>query len=125
MDNLKRYNRGEPTAATRNTLNLLESRLRTVRKDREKLEAAVKAGTGTCSTKVLSGQSNTMVRMEKMLVTWMDQQKHQGLNVTFDDTKKKAMDCYTFLKEKGMGPVPEFVASMGWFHEFKTSYGFC
>ena len=54
-----------------------------------------KAGAGSCSTKVLSGQSNNMVRMEKILVTWMDHRKRQDLNVTFDDTKNKAMECYS------------------------------
>ena len=44
--------------------------------------------------------------------------------MTFDNTKKKAMDCYTFLKEKENGPVSEFVASTGWFYKFKTRYGF-
>ena len=42
--------------------------------------------------------------------------------MTYDDTKK-AMDCYNYLKEEA-GPVPEFVASTGWFYRFKTCYGF-
>ena len=121
MDVLRRYDREESIAAIRNALNLPESTLHTIRKDR-KITAAVKAGAGSCSTKVSSGQSNLMVCME-MLVTWMDHRKRQGLNVTFDDTKKKAMDCHTFLKEE-TSPVPEFVASMGRFYKFKTRYGF-
>ena len=121
---LRRYDRGELTAAIHNVLNLLESMLCTIRKDREKITAAVKAGAGSCSTKVSSGQSNIMFCMEKMLVTWTDRRKLQGLNVTFDNTKKAAMDCYTFLKEREMGLVPKFVASTGWFYKFKTSYGF-
>ena len=44
--------------------------------------------------------------------------------MTFDDTKKKAMDCYNYLKEKETSPVPEFSASTGWFYKFKTRYGF-
>ena len=102
MDILRRYDRGELTAAICNALNLPEFTLRTIRKDREKITAAVKAGAGS-STKVSSGQSNIMFRMEKMLVMWMDHRKCRGLNVTFDHTKK-AMDCYTFLKEKEAGP---------------------
>ena len=106
MDILRRYDRGELTAVIRNALNLPDSTLRTIRKDREKITAAIKAEAGSCSTKVLSGQSNIMVRSE-MLITWME-----------------AMDCYNHLKEKGTGPVPEFIASMGWFYKFKTHYGF-
>ena len=59
-----------------------------------------------------------------MLVPWMDHRKRQGLNVIFDNTKNKAMDCYNYLKEKETGPVPDFVASTGWFYKFKTCYGF-
>ena len=123
MDILRRYDRGESTAAIYNTLNLPESILRTIRKDREKITAAIKAGTGNCAKKVSMGKSTVMVRMEKMLVTWMNHRKRQGLNVTFDDTKKKAMECYNHLKKEG-GRIPEFNASTGWFYEFKTRYGF-
>ena len=55
---------------------------------------------------------------------WMDHRKCLGLNVTFGDTKKKAMDCYNYLKEKETGSISEFIASTGWFYEFKTHYGF-
>ena len=66
-----------------------------------------------------------MVKMEKILVTWMDHRKCQGLNVTFDDTKNKAMqmECFNYLKEETV-PMPDFVASTGWFYKFKTSYIF-
>ena len=94
MDILRRYDRGESTTAIRNALKLPESTLRTIREDREKISAAIKAGASSCSLKVSSGQSN-MVWMEKMLVTWMDHRKHRGLNVIFGDTKKKAMNCYS------------------------------
>ena len=70
MDILRRYDRGESTAAIRNVLNLLEFTLRTIRKDKEKITAALKADAGGCSTKVSSRQSNIMVWME-MLVMWM------------------------------------------------------
>ena len=98
--------------------------MHTVRKDRVKITAAVKAGAGSCFTKVLPGQPNIMVRTEKMLATWMDHRKRQGLNVTFDNTKKKAMECFSHLKQKETGPVPEFNASTGWFYKFKIRYGF-
>ena len=78
----------------------------------------------SCSTKVSSGQFNIVVCTEMMLVTWMDHRKRQGLNVTSDDTKKAAMDCYNHLKGKETDPVHEFVTSLGWFYKLKTSYGF-
>ena len=117
MDILRRYDRGESTTAIRNALNLPESMLRTIRKDREKITAAVKAGAGSWSTKVSLGQSNIMVWTEKMLVTWLDHRKRQGLNVTFYDTEKKATECFNHLKQE-MSLVPEFNASTGWFYKF-------
>ena len=124
MDILKRYDRGESTAAIRNMLNLPESTIRTIKKDKEKFTAAVKAGAGSCSTKVSSGQSNIMIRMEKMLVMWMDHRKCLGLNMTLDDNKNKAMECFNYLKEKKTGSVPDFIASTDWFYKFKMRYGF-
>ena len=44
--------------------------------------------------------------------------------MTFNDTKKKAMECYHQL-EKEMDPVREFNASKGWFYKFKNLYAFC
>ena len=41
MDILRRYIRGESTTAIRNTLNLPESTLSTIKKDREQITAAV------------------------------------------------------------------------------------
>ena len=75
MDISSRCNRGESTATILNVLNLSESTLRTMRKDREKIMTAVKAGAGSGSMKELPDQFNIMVRMEKMLVTWMDHKK--------------------------------------------------
>ena len=120
MDILRRFDRGESTAAICNVLNLPESTLHKIRKDREKITAAFKAGAGSASTRVSSSQSTMMFCLEKMLVTWMDHRRCQGLNMTFDDTKKKAMECYHHLKEKETGPVPEFVTSTGWFYKFQV-----
>ena len=44
--------------------------------------------------------------------------------MTFDDTKKKAMESYHHLKAKETGPVADFVASTGWFYNFKSRYAF-
>ena len=104
FDIIRRYDRGESTATIRNALHLPETTLRTIRKDKERIMAAFKAGAGSASTRVSSGQSTFMVRLEKMLVTWMDHRKRHSLNVTFDDTKA-AMDCYQHLKEKETGPI--------------------
>ena len=64
---IRRYDTGESTNAIRNTLNLPESTLRTIRRDREKILVAFKAGAGGASTRVPLGQSTLMVRMKKCL----------------------------------------------------------
>ena len=61
MDVLRRYDRGELTAAIHNSLNLPESTLRTIRKDKENITAAFKAGAGSASARVSSCQSTFMV----------------------------------------------------------------
>ena len=106
VDIIRRYKRGESTNAIKLTLNLPESTLRTIRKDKKNVLAAFKAGAGASATRVSSGQSTFMVRVEKMLVTWMDHRKRQGLSVTFDDTKKGALEIYDHLKAKKTAPYP-------------------
>ena len=59
IDILRRYDKGELTAAIRDTLNLPESTLHTIRKDREKITAAIKAGAGSCFTKVSSASQTS------------------------------------------------------------------
>ena len=59
-----------------------------------------------------------------MLVMWMDHRKRQVLSVTFDDAKKRYLEIYDHLKAKEMGPIPEFVASTGWFYNFKARHTF-
>ena len=43
LDILRRYDRGESTDAIRSVFHLAESTLRTIRKNREKIMAAIKA----------------------------------------------------------------------------------
>ena len=117
---IRRYERGESTNAIRLALGLPESTLRTIRKDKDKSMAAFKAGTGVSASRVSSGQPEFMVRLEKMLVTWMDHRKRQGLSVMTEDAQKKALEVYKHLKAKETGPVPDFVGSRGWFQNFKA-----
>ena len=69
MDVLRRYDRGESTAAIRTVLNLPEIKLHTIRNNKEKIMAAFKAWALNVSIRVSSDQSTFMVRFEKMLVT--------------------------------------------------------
>ena len=55
VDISRRYDRGDSTNTVRNALHLPESMLRTIRKDREKILAAFKAGAGGASTRVSLG----------------------------------------------------------------------
>ena len=125
LDVIRRYDRGESTNAIRGALNFPESTLRTIRKDREKILSAVKAGASALATKV-GAQPEIMVRMEKMMATWMTQRKHQGLSVTYDESRGKALEVFDHLKKQKEDPsaVPAFTASHGWFQNFKTRFGF-
>ena len=124
VDIIRRYERRESTNVIKLALCLPESTLRTIRKDKEKIMAAFKAGTGASATRVSSGQPQFMVCLEKMLVTWMDHWKRQGLSVMMEDAQKKVLEVYEHLKAKETGPVPDFVASRGWFHNFKFRHAF-
>ena len=44
--------------------------------------------------------------------------------MTTDDAQKKALEILEHLKAKATDPVPEFVASRGWFHNFKAGHAF-
>ena len=73
MDILRRYDRGELTTTIHNALDLPESMLRTIRKDRDKITVAFKAGAGSRSTRVLSGQYTIMVCTEKVFFSHVNE----------------------------------------------------
>ena len=54
VDILRRYERGESTNAIKLALNLPESTLRTIRKDKDKIMASFKAGAGPSAARVSS-----------------------------------------------------------------------
>ena len=119
-DIIRWYERGKSTNAIRLALGLPESTLCTIRKDKEKGMAVFKAGTGASASRVSSGQPEFIVRLEKMLITWMDHRKRLGLSVTAKDAQKKALEVYEHLKAKETSPVPDFVACRGWLQNFKA-----
>ena len=65
VDIMMRYERGESTNAIKLAVSHPESTLWTIRKDREKILAAFKAGAGASAARVSSRQSTFMVQVEK------------------------------------------------------------
>ena len=113
MDILRRYHRGESTATI----------LWTNRKGREDYGSCKSRSRKLCNKGVI-GPVHHNGSNRKNANHVEGHRKRQALNVTFDDAKKTAMECYNHLKKKDTGPVPEFNASTGWFYEFKTRCGF-
>ena len=44
--------------------------------------------------------------------------------MTTKEAQKKALEVYEHLKAKETSPVPDFVASRGWFQNFKARHSF-
>ena len=72
VDIIRKYDTGSLLLPFR-TRCICQSTLQMIWKDKEKIMAAFKAGAGSASTSMSSGQSTFMARLEKMLVMSVSQ----------------------------------------------------
>lgn len=118
--------KGEKAYRVARLYNLNESTIRTIRKNADAIKMAVKATIPSDSKMVKYARNTVMVKMEKLLIQWIEDnsKKHFGLDTRSIQTK--ALSIFTQLKkENGVGDEEvslSFVASNGWFDKFKKRY---
>ncbi|KAK9704379.1 Tc5 transposase DNA-binding domain [Popillia japonica] len=93
--------------------NLNESTIRTMKSNTNSIKLAVREAIPTSSKLVKYTRDSVMVKMEKLLVQWIE------------DNNKKHIGMDTRIIQKGIGgKSSSFVASKGWFDKFKKRYNF-
>lgn len=113
--------------------NLNESTIRTIKSNTNSIKLAVREAIPTSSKLVKYTRDSVMVKMEKLLVQWIEDnnKKHIGMDTRI--IQSKALSIFNQLKEKSQigkdkegigGKSSSFVASKGWFDKFKKRYNF-
>ena len=90
---------------------------------KNKVKEAVKGSVSLKATKLTKIREGPISCMEKLLMTWIEDQTQKGIPLSTMTITTKAKSLFVMLKEKA-GPDynVEFTASSGWFQRFKNRY---
>ena len=105
---LDKLNRGMRVIAVANEYGVNESTIRTIRKNREKIRAALQAGNAASSKSLRSASNIVLARTEKILLKYLHRQAQAGIGVDNTLLRKKACHFYGVVAEKifVMSPQP-------------------
>jgi hypothetical protein len=81
LDVMKRYERNEHTVDVANAMGILESTLRTIRKQAEKITESCKSSMRLLASKVTQIGMPIMEKLEKMLAQWIEH-RHYAIPVS-------------------------------------------
>ncbi|KAM5158212.1 tigger transposable element-derived protein 1-like [Mantella aurantiaca] len=105
---------------------LSQSTISTILKDKRQISDAVKASTSVKSTVISKQRAGPMNEMEKLLVTWMEDQMQKRMPLSLLTIQAKARSIFETLKQCIDDPISmhPFTASHGWFQRFKKRNNF-
>lgn len=101
-------------------MGLSESTLRTIRSNEREIRTSVKAGSTLMSTTTAYSRSPKIEKMEKLLLTWIDNQNRANVPVSMSLIQAKTKSIYDDLDDD----KKPFSASSGWFANFRKRYGY-
>ncbi|KAL7297063.1 hypothetical protein TKK_0009489 [Trichogramma kaykai] len=111
---------GEKVAAVGRKFQISESSVRAIRDNSEKiLKSAADLGSHSHLTKVI--RNLNIVKMEEMLIIWIQDLIHKKIPIDTRVIRAQAMEFYVYLETKS--PTNEsFTASKGWFEKYKNRF---
>ncbi|KAL7294448.1 hypothetical protein TKK_0012444 [Trichogramma kaykai] len=106
---------GEKVAAVGRKFQISESSVQAIRDNSEKiLKSAADLGSHSHLTKVI--RNLNIVKMEEMLIIWIQDLIHKKIPIDTRVIRAQAMEFYVYLETKS--PTNEsFTASKGWFEK--------
>ncbi|XP_064085343.1 tigger transposable element-derived protein 1-like [Macrobrachium nipponense] len=124
MEVIKKYEGGMKVNCISRSLHLSHSTVSTILKDKERIKDAVKGAAPFKSTIITKQREGTIADMEKLLFTWLEDNRQRNVQVMLRAVQSKATSLFKMLKEKGGEEYAslEFIASDGWFRRFRDRY---
>lgn len=107
--------------------NLNESTIRTINKSADAIKTSIQEAIPTSSKLVKYRRDTIIVKMEKVLLEWLEYNNKNHIGLTIRIIQSKALSIFNELKENDENkerkekPI-NFVASKGWFDKFKKRY---
>uniref|UniRef100_UPI00358FA229 tigger transposable element-derived protein 1-like n=1 Tax=Myxine glutinosa TaxID=7769 RepID=UPI00358FA229 len=100
------------------------STIMTIMKNKEKILQAVKGSASMKTTRLTKFREGPISKMEKMLMTWIEDQTQKRVSLSTLTITAKAKSLFKMLKQQaGADYDKEFSASSGWFKHFKLRHG--
>lgn len=122
---LDRLRCGTGIAAAGREFNLAESTVRTIKKNEDKIRAAVAAGSSVSLKKTSHARDPDMEKMEKCLCIWVEEKSQKNMPLDGNAIRQKAVRILQHLKANqatSSANQIEFCASKGWFEKFKNRF---
>ena len=120
---IKDYESGKSVMVIARQSGMSHSTIATILKNKDKVTEAVKGSASLKATRLTKIREGPISYMEKLLMTWIEDQTQKGIPLSTMTITTKAKSLFVMLKEKA-GPDynVEFTASSGWFQRFKNRY---
>ncbi|KAL0267073.1 UNVERIFIED_CONTAM: hypothetical protein PYX00_009439 [Menopon gallinae] len=117
------YEGGKSVSVIARQLDMPQSTIATILRNRDKLTEAAKGSASMKLTRLTKMREGPISDMESLLMSWIEEESRNGNALTASAIKAKARSVFEMLKEKA-GPDcdVEFSASSGWYMRFKNRY---
>ncbi|XP_010633046.1 jerky protein homolog-like [Fukomys damarensis] len=117
------YEGGKPVMVIARQSGMSHSTIATILKNRNKVTEALRGSASLKATRLTKIREGPISDMEKLLMTWIEDQTRQCVPLSTMMITAKAKSLFAMLKEKaGPGYNVEFSASSGWLKRFKNRY---
>lgn len=117
------YEGGKPVMVIARQSGMSHSTIATILKNRNKVTEALRGSASLKATRLTKIREGPISDMEKLLMTWIEDQTRQRVPLSTVMITAKAKSLFAMLKEKaGPGYNVEFSASSGWLKRFKNRY---
>ncbi|XP_021100485.1 uncharacterized protein LOC110345914 [Heterocephalus glaber] len=117
------YEGGKPVMVIARQSGMSHSTIATILKNRNKVTEALRGSASLKATRLTKVREGPISDMEKLLMTWIEDQTRQCVPLSTMMITAKAKSLFAMLKEKaGPGYNVEFSASSGWLKRFKNRY---
>ncbi|XP_032897989.1 tigger transposable element-derived protein 1-like [Amblyraja radiata] len=118
--------RGKPVTAIARELGLHPSTISSIFKDKKRIRDAAKSLASVKSTVIRKKRAGPIGDMERLLVTWMNDQIQKHKPLSLSTIQAMARSFFNTLKENSDDPTytQVFTASPGWFQRFKRRNNF-
>jgi hypothetical protein len=121
LDIINQFDDGQSKASISRALGLSESTVRLILFKFNEYKEQGKAASTSFSIRCSRNRSSTLVEMENLLITWLEDCNQKRISIDTNNIMVKALRLFSSLKEnKFKGDTTIFSASRGWSEKFKA-----